>query len=410
MKCKLHTLLCLSLLLIFSACGQDDDPILPLEGNRTVLVYLMGDNSLSSYTTGDIKEMMEGMKLVDSSLNSLLVYVDGNGSTPVLYHIYKNKRGEVQKDVIKEYEEQVSTDPKVMKEVILRTFSEYPADSYGLVLWSHGEGWIPNPLPLKKVSTRWIGQDITEGQHYLNITDMASLFKSISVRWDFILFDACFGQSIEVAYELRDCADYIIGSPTEIPGPGAPYDKVVPAMFSSGDFAKKIGEAYISTYADNFDEEVASNPNAPWEDAFGGKWISGASVSVIKCAALEELASMTKQTLAEVEPSILLNSDLYDYDKRKKNSLDYVGYYDMKQLMELILKDTSEWNLVLANAIIYWNSTPINYSSYCGCFSLPKEITCGVSHYLPLSSKPAAAAAYRSTAWYEAAGLSNLGW
>ena len=31
-------------------------------------------------------------------------------------------------------------------------------------------------------------------------------------------------QSVEVAYELRDCCDYYIGFPAENPGPGAAYD------------------------------------------------------------------------------------------------------------------------------------------------------------------------------------------
>ena len=47
-------------------------------------------------------------------------------------------------------------------------------------------------------------------------------------HFDFIMFDACFMMSVEVAYEVRNYTDYYIGSPTENPGPGAPYDKVVP--------------------------------------------------------------------------------------------------------------------------------------------------------------------------------------
>ena len=44
-------------------------------------------------------------------------------------------------------------------------------------------------------------------------------------------------QSVEVAYELRDCSEYFIGSPTEIPGPGAPYKAVVPEMFTETNLA-----------------------------------------------------------------------------------------------------------------------------------------------------------------------------
>ena len=63
-----------------------------------------------------------------------------------------------------------------------------------------------------------------------------------------------FMQSVEVAYELRDYTDYCIGSPTEIPGPGASYDELVPAMFFSEDAAVDIAKAYYEPYAAKYDE------------------------------------------------------------------------------------------------------------------------------------------------------------
>lgn len=402
MKPRIYTLLLLGLTILLSACDNDDPKPNHGKGTRTVLVYIMADNTLSGFADADISEMMEGMKEVDASGYNLLVYTDGGYSTPTLYHIYKDKKGVVQKEAIKEYEEQVSTDAAVMQEVMQRTFSEYPADSYGLVVWSHGEGWIPSPLPAKKnASTRWIGQDTTDGTHYLNITDMASVFETVP-HLDFILFDACFGQSIEVAYELRKYTDYIIGSPTEIPGPGASYDRVVPAMFKETNVGIGIGKAYYEPYEAKYTGVSGTNSD----------WTGGVSVSVIDCSALEELAWITKQTITQVDINTLLSKELYDYDKGKYNRHRlYVGYYDMKQLMQQISADINAWTSAANNAIIYWKSTPKNYSSLMpGMFPLPQETTCGVSHYIPTSTTSTAAAAYRSTAWYEAAGLSKLNW
>ena len=61
----------------------------------------------------------------------------------------------------------------------------------------------------------------------------------------FIMFDACFMMSIEVAYAVRNYADYYMGCPTENPGPGAPYNKVVPYMFKQG-AAVQMAEAYLA--------------------------------------------------------------------------------------------------------------------------------------------------------------------
>ena len=76
MRLKLYTLLCISFLLIFTACNQDDDPVPAEKVKRTVLAYIMADNSLSGFASIDIDEMMKGMEAVDASLYNLLVYVD----------------------------------------------------------------------------------------------------------------------------------------------------------------------------------------------------------------------------------------------------------------------------------------------------------------------------------------------
>ena len=310
---------------------------------------------------------------------------------------FKDKNGNVVKETVKEYKEQVSTDPAVMQEVLKRAFTEYPAESYGLVLWSHGEGWIPNPLPLaKQASTRWVGEDTTGGTTYLNISDIAAILSEFPC-FDFILFDACFGQTVEVAYELRNCTDYVIGSPTEIPGPGAPYESVVPAMFKGTNVGVEIGKAYYEPYEKLY---TGVSPSMTWT--------GGVAISVIDCAALDELASVTKQTIAKNELNV---GEIYNYDLRSKYSKNYVGYYDMKQLIERLSSDVTAWTSAADKAIVYWRATPKNYSGMIhAMFPVPQETTCGATHYIPMESAPAAMAAYRSTAWYTAAGLDKIGW
>ena len=76
------------------------------------------------------------MCIRDSSYN-LLVYID-TGSSPKLIRLKKDKKKNVVQEVIATYEGRNSVDVSKMKEVINTAFSEYPAQSYGLVLWSHG--------------------------------------------------------------------------------------------------------------------------------------------------------------------------------------------------------------------------------------------------------------------------------
>lgn len=247
------------------------------------------------------------------------------------------------------------------------------------------------PLP----ATRWVGQD---GNRYMNISDLVTILSADAVpHFDFVLFDACFMQSIEVAYALRSFTDYYIGSPTEIPGPGARYDVLVPALFSDGEVALKVAAAYYTPYKEIYLGQWIQND--PWN--------AGVSVCVLKSSELEPLASITKQVLSDNTDSDELRSIVFDYDQRSKM---HVGYYDFVELIQQ-LTDASgfaAWKQAYDFAVPYWQTTPKNCSGSTGMFSM--EGSSGVSHYIPSSSHQSAAVAYRSTEWYKSAGFSKLGW
>lgn len=403
MKTKLYILLwmCCSALLV--ACeGDDPTPEPPVYGSRTVLIYLAADqpgtgNNLNDLALADLKEMKEGMKNLDYSNVHLLVYIDATGSSPRLVEL-KKKNGEVVESLVKSYEPRNSVGTAETIEVFNEVFSsnKFLAESYGLVYWSHGDGWVPSPLP----SSRWVGQDTSNGTHFMNIADLVTILES-APHFDFILFDACFMQSIEVAYALRNHTDYLIGSPTEIPGPGARYDVLVPAMFAAKDVALKTATAYYEPYVETYTGKTPINNE---------NWTAGVSVSLLKSSELEPLAKITKQVLSAAVNNADLRSKVYDYDKRS-SYYSHVGYYDMVEMMRLLADNTgfAAWEQAFNAAQPYWATTPKNFSGFIyNVFSM--EGTNGVSHYIPSSNSSAINVAYRSTEWYEAAGLSKLGW
>lgn len=420
MKLNFRFLLGLFFSILFASCEKNDDPTPPIEGSRTVLVYIVADkNGLDEnyngqdFATQDVEEMLEGMKSVDTSLYNLLVYLDNNDK-PVLFRINGDAQGNVSKEILKEYDEQVSTDTSVMTEVLKRAFNEYPADSYGLVYWSHCNGWIP--YPLRTPQTRWVGQDKGDGNdNRMNVSALLTVLDS-APRLEFIMFDACFMLSVEVAYELRNYAKYYIGSPTENPGSGAPYDKVVPQMFTQN-AAVNMATEYFKVYERDYNGGVnMTNLN----------WTGGTSITVLKSSELENLAATTKQVLPEGTKISELRSNVFDYDKRTGEGTDgHVGYYDMQEMMQYLLNDDSaafdQWIQSFDASVAYWNTTEKNYSMFAGykfdnvmgMFPM-KPHAHGVTHYIPSASTASAAqaadAAYRSTLWYSAAGLSELGW
>lgn len=369
-----------------------DDGDNPHEG-RTILVYIAGDNNLTTFARDDVEEMKKGMASVVTASMHLLVYADYGDGEASLTEI-SNSNGQVVEQLVKEYGERNSTGVAETVEVFGDVFANprYQAASYGLVYWSHCDGWIPYPVP----STRWIGQDTGEGDNRMNLSDFVQIL-DYAPHFDFIFFDACFMQSIEVAYALRAYTDYYIASPTETPGPGAPYDRILPYMFSEG-AAVDMARTYFETYDEQYDKgHGLSNTN----------WTAGAAICVLKTDGLDNLAQLTRQLLPQTEVDVTaLRADVFNYDKRSSA----VDYYDMQEMMEILLPPPAydQWKAAFDQIVAYWQTTPMNYSSSRGMFSM--EGTHGVSHYIPASLTSEAACAYRQTDWYGAAGLDRLGW
>jgi hypothetical protein len=393
---KLTYIFCCASLFLLTACHDDPDPI--EKASRTVLAYIVADNSLSSFATDDIAEIVEGYAAVEADSNNLLVYVDDD-STPRLIQITKDASGAVVEKTIHEYEEQNSLDASVMSEVFKRVFDNFPADSYGLVLWSHAEGWIQSPSAV----TRWFGQD---GTTYMDISALKQVLDT-APHFDFILSDACFMQSVEVAYELRTCADYFISSPTEIPGPGAYYVDVVPAMFeetaTKADLAKAVAAGYFGYYNNLYTGNVGSNDN----------WTMGVSVSVIESDKLETLAAATKNLLPQYISggATIATSGILCYDPYRNKY-----YYDMDGLMKsLSLEATaySNWKAAFDASVIWAETTTENYctDSYGNGYMTSMTGFSGLSIYIPRGTSTSTLNTfYHTYEWYTDGGWSDTGW
>ena len=382
------------LLCILYACEQESEAVIPQPGERTVLVYFAGDNDLSGFVREDINELKEGVVSYELPVGKhLLIYVDIGGEAYLSEISYRN--GEAVETVIKTYPARNSTGLAETQEVFDDVFSnpKYEAASYGLVYWSHCDGWIPYPLPV----TRWIGQDTGEhADNRMNLSDFEQVLQA-APHFDFILFDACFMQSIEVAYELRDYVDYYISSPTETPGPGAPYDAIFSYLFENG-AASALAETYFEVYDNMYKKS-------------GNDWPYGVSICAINSAALGDLAAATRQALQASDISFscaALRQTTFDYDKR--GAISHVGYYDYAGMMERVLEPSAYaiWKKAFDDAVVFWNTTEYNYSASYGSF--PMHGANGVSHYIPSSPQVEACEAYHSLDWYEAAGIASLGW
>lgn len=395
----------LSGFLIVFLFGCESLPESPSEGDtyRTVIAYWVADNAsgdLSSYAISDFNEMLEGMQSVDISKNHLVIYIETKKDLPHLIHV-KKENNEIVADTILTYEEQNPLNVEVMTNVMTFAIDKFPSEHYGLIFASHADGWFQ----ASNSATRHIG-DYRGTQ--MNITDFSTVLKKLP-HFDFILFDACYMQSIEVAYELKDYTDYIIASPTEIPGPGAPYQRIVPLMFASKkNVSIDVGRGYYEYYgADNGDISSASYIS----NNFSYEWVSGVSISVILTSKLNELAAATKDIFTGYSDNreIINIDNLFDYGCDSNGN---IYYYDMDGLIRQITNENGDydtWRKAFDEAQVYFKTTTTNNANRKGgSFSMIGAG--GVSIYVPENASSVQHQYYKTLSWYKDGGWEAIGW
>lgn len=364
-----------SVLLLFSACSSDDTAdFTNTKSTRAVMVYMAGENSLTltnnnRFLNNDLKEIVEGSKYLAND-QRLFVFVDSLGTnrnykgTPYIIEVHGGQiynRKEFSSDFS-------SVDPTRFREIISWMTNNIPANGYGLVLWGHATGWIVEPDSIATTGSsprRAYGLDTnedlgSENETWLNITQMAQVMKGLP-KMDFIFGDCCHMISAETGYELRNVTDYLIGSPAEIPGNGAPYDKMVPQLFKNG---SELYRGIIDTYYDHYTEDF-KNISKPWK---------GYSVplAVIDTRYIAQLAQATRDVLTQFTDGY----PNYPTTPSLKGLVFYCGInaplmYDMRGYIK---KYTSEstfraWDQVYQQAVPYYRMSMRWMTSYNGYLS-----------------------------------------
>lgn len=342
---------------------------------RTVLIYMAADNSLNRYGYENITKMLEGAG--DKNLNggNLLIYFDPIDSIPQLLQIVTDKKGIAQKKVIQTYPEQNSASVEVMNEVITSVTRDFPAESYGLLLWSHATAWLPYNVG---------GMLRSFGEDRGNVMELSELTEALPDNvFDFILFDACYMANIEVAYAMRHKANYLIASPTETLAEGFPYDQIIAPMFSQ----KAALETICSRFYNYYNNQS-----------------SYATVSLTSTAHLDELAAMTKEIVQGK------TDDIYALPIKEIQQLEYLTYnrhalYDYDDFISRLAtpEQYTAFRGLMDETVLYKNHTPRAIFAIGGGTTLPINHYSGLSIYVPQKALTSLNAWYKQhIVWYNA--------
>lgn len=326
----------------FCFCHSNNEPE-PVHQTckRTILIYMVANNSLGvgNYDTNDINEMVQASMDYGFNNGRLIVYHAPYNQNPTLLEI---KDGKI--EILKQYDQtQLSVSATRMQEVISDTKMHAPADDYGLILWSHANGWLQNgitPNPTKTIQNEThIERPLAFGEDqgkYMNITTLNDVV--IDKNFSFIYFDCCYMGTIEVAYQLRHATPYIIASAPEIPANDMPYDYNLPLLFADIPMLK---DACINTF-DYYNIQKGINRSC--------------AISLINTQHIEELAQATV-AIYKLQPPLPIGFNPQKY------TLDANCYYfDFGQYVEALSTNYPElltdWTNAINKVIIYKASTP----------------------------------------------------
>jgi hypothetical protein len=355
------------LLILFCSCN-DKTPDEPRLKTRTVIVYIIADNTLNTEVEPDINEMERGWDNYDGNL---IVYVDQKKLTPYVLEIKSDRSNTVVSPKVMEYEEQNSCSVNVMAKVLADIKEMYPAKSYGLILWSHASGWLPATATPAAPSTRVFGEDSSET---MEIAELAKL----PGKYDFFIFDACNMTGIESVFELRHNADYIVGSASEILGGGFPYNEISEFLFKENADLVSVSQKFMSYYR-----------------SFTDKAMQSAVLSVIKTDSLDNLAAVSRRLIQRHKDNI---ADIDLSEIQKYDSHATTLFHDFQDFIESISGNDSDleaFRRLLQSIVVFKDYTP----TMLNIFEIKRS--CGLNCYIP-GRFTNYDIAYKNMEWYKA--------
>ena len=396
------------------------------EMRNVLLLYSAGFNSLSTYLREDIEdELMSGyIPSGGRNDNVLLVFSKLTAkprdyqtqTSPVLFRLYKDARGEVVSDTLRTWPVGTrAVDADVVTDVLNCVRERFPAAGYGVIFSSHATGWMPEGYysdpyyfdggsgddfwnaPRRLYRYREIGDDAwpavkSVGQEYADGTsesyeiDLEDFADAIPFKLDYLIFDACLMGGVEVAWALRDKASLVAFSQTEILADGMPYKTLGNTLLGpAGPDVRKVCEDYFEQYSSRSGSSRS------------------ATISLIDTRGMEALAGECALLFEQYRDEIAsLQYKSVQCFGRYVSGYDRHWFFDLRDIIEkagATEEELEAFDVILSGAVLYAAHTPT-------FLNLTINTDCGLSMYLPVAGSDYLNEFYRSSiSWNDVTAL-----
>ncbi|MEG0517865.1 MAG: clostripain-related cysteine peptidase [Bacteroidales bacterium] len=393
----------------FTACSpvSDNPPEYPVKA-KTILLYMAANNNLSSDILGNIQNLKKGFVPLEEEGN-LVIYSHIQNANPKLIRVYKSGDGEVLMDTVYNFPQVNSATAAALTSAIKVTATLFPARENGLLLSSHGTGWLPAgyyssgtfPTEAKSYKTERVARESTWPAYPAGVDPYAHLVKSFGSeagkemeivelakalphKFSFIIFDACLMGGIETAYQLRDSTDYIVYSPTEVLTTGYNYSNMMSYLFQTPADLSGMAKDVYETY-----------------NAQSGN-LRSVTISVVKCSELQGVADAAKVIFDQYRNNIpnLNLKGVQQYFRYNKHWFFDVHDFISQLAGQQGAADAAAFKVALDKAVLYKAATP-------DFLNLPIDPArySGVSIYIPGAGEEKLIEFYRKYDWEKAVGM-----
>lgn len=217
----------------------------------TFLVYMAAANDLNATALLDLQQMIQaGSNENVNVIVYLTLHEDDQSKVTKKLYIEQGTVTQIGPSMVRD-----SGDMSALEEALLWACIDYPSEHIAVVLWSHGSG----PLNRSRLGTQSKGVCYDfDTEHYLTDRDCLQSFSWAcdylrgGKKFDIIAFDASFLASLEIAYTLSSCADYLVASEDTILDDGYKYayilEQFATESFDPFSFVKLIVDVYNPEY------------------------------------------------------------------------------------------------------------------------------------------------------------------
>lgn len=214
----------------------------------TVLAYMEGRDRLSN----SVDVALNGMEEIGSTDSVNLVAQAtlipelgdrrfqrmGEVNTRRYYLTQDDDRGQVQSPVVQQFDRQERLNGQSLEDFLCWGIEKFPAKNYAVIIKKHGLGFAAN------------GSSVPLSARELRET-LENVEKRSGVKPAVLCWDACNMQQWEVAYELKDRAAVMTGSPEAIPAIEFPYPTLLHNLvrYPKEQDASTLGQTVVQSYA-----------------------------------------------------------------------------------------------------------------------------------------------------------------